>query len=136
LLSLLRLASCVFALSALIGCGGEDSSFDPPVDLPRCGEVGAFGNGKRCLDDSGAVDLSHCGSGPAVGCSPGRLCYERALYLSCSCTVDADCAAHTDYVNAARAALGQPPVEARCEGSSCAADLDVSAPPPTVEDAS
>lgn len=108
----------------LAGCGpADEASPDDPVDIPSCASIGVFGNGASCDAGEGKVDLTACGADEAA-CSPGRLCFGGAAILACTCATDADCAGHVAYVNGARKAAGQAPLDPRCDAGRCMGDID------------
>lgn len=105
--------SCALAA----GCGAQEEPKFEAVSVPACREVASFGNGRRCDGDD---EILACGSGGAVLCGAGWLCFDSAARAFCACDTDADCAGRASYINAARAAARIAPLQARCEAGRCA----------------
>ena len=112
-----------------LGSGCEPNyppiNIDVPVTVPLCTAVSGFGNGNLCFAEDGTVDLGQCGVVGESGCSPGRLCFDNPLFLSCACETSADCEAFTAYVNTARGEMGQDLLEPLCDLGACVGDLDI-----------
>jgi len=100
-------------------------NIDVPATVPLCTAVSEFGNGNVCFAEDGSVDLGLCGVVGESSCSPGRLCFDNPLFLSCACEASADCGSFTAYVNTVREELGQSLLEPLCELGRCVGDLDL-----------
>jgi hypothetical protein len=120
----MRIPPTALAWLAALTFGACDGSAGWSVELPACGGLGAFGNGARCVGESGEIELDRCGDPAAVACSEGRICFDTPGKLACTCDADGDCAGFVDYVNQARAAVGQATLEPRCDVGRCLADVD------------